>query len=173
MVQAGWLGEDGAFSAVEAHLDPTGVAIEGLDVAVLAEDPVVGDVFVTAAVLETGVEEGALAALVDDEVALEHVPLVRKVAHGWIGQMLGLGFGEGSEVGFEAGRHAVVFAVSSGAARVFGDFGFAGGSAGAGGFLGVGSVGSEAPFGDLGCGHGVLFCGFRVCALGFRARCVG
>ncbi|MGJ5818643.1 hypothetical protein [Paludibaculum fermentans] len=173
MVQASWGGEDGAFDAVEAHLDPTGVAIEGLDAAVLAEDPVAGDVFVALPVFETGVEEGAFAALLYDEVALEHVPLESEGAQGWVGQVLGVGFGDGSEVGFEAGRHAVVFAVGSGAAGVVGDFGFALYGAGAGGFLGVGSVGSEAAFGDLGCGHGDLFCGFRVCSLRFRAPVEG
>ncbi|MGJ5816664.1 hypothetical protein [Paludibaculum fermentans] len=177
MVQAGWCGQDGAFDAAELHLDPAGVAIESLDVAVLAEDPVVGDVFVALPVFETGVEEGAFSALLDDEVALEHVPLESEGAQGWVGQVLGVSFGDGSEVGFESGRHAVVFAVGSGAAGVFGDFGFAGDGSGASGFLGVGSVGSEAAFGDLGCGHGVLFYGSRVCSLRFSApvdgdRCV-
>ncbi len=154
MVQAGWGGEYGGLDAAEAHLDPAGVAIEGLDEAVLAKDPFARRVLVAVAVLETGVEEGAFAALVEGEVALEHVPLVREAAQGRISQVLRAGLGEGSEVGFDAGRHAVVFAVDSGAACVVGDFGFALGGSRAGGFLGVGSVGSEALFGDLGQGHG-------------------
>ncbi|MGJ5813637.1 hypothetical protein [Paludibaculum fermentans] len=102
VVQAVWDREDDAFDAAEAHLDPTGVTVEGLDIAVLAEDPVAGDVFVAAAVFETGVEEGAFAALVDDQVALEHVPLVSKGTQGWFCQVMGAGFSDGSEMGFEA-----------------------------------------------------------------------
>ncbi|MGJ5819168.1 hypothetical protein [Paludibaculum fermentans] len=100
MVQAVWDREDGAFGAAEAHLDPAGVAIEGLDVAVLAEDPFLRGVFVASAVFQTGVEEGSFAALVDDEVALEHVPLEAEGMEGRIGQVLGAGVGEGSEVSF-------------------------------------------------------------------------
>ncbi|MBN9663067.1 MAG: hypothetical protein J0H49_33015 [Acidobacteria bacterium] len=85
MVHAGGLGEDGRFDLSQAHLDPTGVAVQGLDVAVLAEDPFAGGVFVAAAVFEAGVEEGSFAAVVEREMALQHVPFEAEGAQGRVG----------------------------------------------------------------------------------------
>ncbi|MGC4049894.1 MAG: hypothetical protein QM757_10320 [Paludibaculum sp.] len=47
---------DGGLDAAEAHLDPSGITIEGLDEAVLAENPFAGNLFVAAAVLQTCIE---------------------------------------------------------------------------------------------------------------------
>ncbi|QOY85877.1 hypothetical protein [Paludibaculum fermentans] len=168
MVQSGRGGQDGGFDTAEAHLDPAGVAIEGLNVTVLTEDPFARGVLVAAAVFETGVEEGAFAAIVEGEVALEHVPFEAEGMNGWIGQVLSAGFGDGPEVGFDAGRHAVAGAVDSGAAGIFGDFGFALCSARAGGFLGVGPVGGKALFRDLGKGHDVVLS--SILGVGVRAQ---
>jgi hypothetical protein len=141
MVQAGGVGPHRAFDTAEAHLDPAGVTIQSLDVAVLAEDPFSGGVFVAPAVLEAGVEEGSFPAVVQGEMALEHVPVEGEGSQGWVGDVLGAGFGQGSEVGLDARRHAMVFAVDAGAARVGGDLGFALCGAWASGFPRIGAVG--------------------------------
>ncbi|MGC4051726.1 MAG: hypothetical protein QM757_20455 [Paludibaculum sp.] len=155
---AGWGGLDGGLDPAEPYLDPAGIAVEGLDEAVLAEHPFAGDLLVAAAVFQTRVEEGSFPAGMQGEMALEHVPVDAEGSQGWIGHVLGAGLGDGAEVGFEARRHAVVLAVGSGAARVAGDFGLASSGARAGGFPGVGPVGGEPAFGDVRQGHGAGPC---------------
>jgi hypothetical protein len=154
VVHAGGVGEEEGLDLSKAHLDPAGVAIQGLDVAVLAEYPFAGSVFVAATVFEAGVEEGSFPAFVQGEMALEHVPVEGEGSQGWVCHVLGAGFGQGPEVGLDARRHAMVFTIDARAARVGGDLGFAGGRAWAGGFPGVGPIGREAAFGDLGHWHG-------------------
>ncbi|QOY90185.1 hypothetical protein [Paludibaculum fermentans] len=153
---------EGALDAAGVGLDPAGVAVEGLDEADLAEDPLGGDGFVAAAVLDAGVEEGTLAAFVEACVALEHVEFEGEGAALRVGDIAGGGFGDGSEVGFDASRHLVVGGVGSGAAGVAGGGGFAGEGAGAGGFAGVGAIGGKALFRDVGCWHGMVLSALRL-----------
>ncbi|MGC4054697.1 MAG: hypothetical protein QM757_38100 [Paludibaculum sp.] len=56
IVPAGWGGLDGGLNPAEAHLDPTGVTVEGLDEAVLAENPCACNLFVAAGVFQAGIE---------------------------------------------------------------------------------------------------------------------
>ncbi|MGC4049201.1 MAG: hypothetical protein QM757_06760 [Paludibaculum sp.] len=110
-------------------------------------------------VLEAGVEKGAFTAFVEPGVALHHLESEGEGTALGGGDVFGGGLGDGSEVGFEARGQAVAGIVGSGATGVAAGGGFAGGGARAGGFAGVGPVGGEALFGDLGSGHcGVLSC---------------
>jgi hypothetical protein len=151
-------GLQGLFDFAKAGLDPAGIAVEGLDVAALPEDPFGGDLLVSMAVFETGVEQSSFALLVEDAMAVEHPPVVVEGAARGIGDGLRSLLGAVSEMGLNVGRHAVDAGVGSGTAAVGGDDGFAGFGAGAGGFAGVGPVGREALLGDVLEGHGWILC---------------
>ncbi|MBN9662558.1 MAG: hypothetical protein J0H49_30445 [Acidobacteria bacterium] len=161
----GWEAAESELEAAGVGLDPTGVAVEGLDEAGLTEDPWGGAGFVALAVFEAGVEEGAFAAGVEEGVAFHHLEFEGEGPALRVGDGAGGRFGEGAEVGFDARGHAVAGGVGSGAPGVGGGGGFAGGGAGSGGFAGVGAVGREALFGDLGSGHGLVLS----CTVGVEA----
>jgi hypothetical protein len=150
---------EGTLEAADVGFDPAGVAVEGLDEADLAEDPLGGAGFVALAVFEAGVKESAFAACVEARVALHHVEFEGEGAALGVGDVRGGGLGAVAEVGFEARGQAVAGVVGSSAASVAAGGGFAGGGAGSGGFTGVGTIGGEALFRDLGSGHGLVLSG--------------
>ncbi|MGJ5814856.1 hypothetical protein [Paludibaculum fermentans] len=116
----------GALEAAGVGFEPAGVAVEGLDEADLAEDPLGGGGFVGAAVFEAGVEEDAFAALVEGGVALAHVDFERERAALRIGDLAVGGLAKGAEVGFVASKHLIARGVGSGSAGIAGGGGFAG-----------------------------------------------
>ncbi|MGJ5818392.1 hypothetical protein [Paludibaculum fermentans] len=155
------VGGEGRFDLAEPGLDPAGVAIEGRDVAGLAEDPSSGFGFVALGVFEASVEETLFALLVEDSMAVEHPPVVVEGATGGVGEAAGFLFGAGFEVGRDARRHAVDAGEEAGAAGILGYGRFPGGGTRAGGFPRVGAVGREALFGDVGQGASGAAFGLR------------
>jgi hypothetical protein len=144
---------DGGEDCEDLAVVETLVAMEGEEESVLVEHPPDGHL-VVAGIEAVGVGFEAVAVgPVQFAVAGGEDEAVIEFAEGGVFDVGGVAEGASVVGRLGVGRHPEFFSVEVVLAGVLGRLAFAFGRAGAGGFAGVGAVGGEAAFGDLGGGH--------------------